>query len=143
MRRSLELLLCFLLLSMPGAGQQTTAGDWSAVTLLAVGTPVEVHRQNSGTVSGTIASVSPTSLALTLKSGVAASIDRQAIASVYRTEARHTLRGAAIGGLVGLGVGAGIGAGVCGATGPNTIGGCTRGQGTSPSPRPSSAWLAL
>lgn len=126
MRQSIGLLLCFVLLSMPAVGQQSgaAAGDWSAVTALPVGTTVEVHRQNSGTISGNIASVSATTLALTLKSGSATSIDRQAITRIYRNEGRHVVAGGAIGGLIGAAAGAGIGAASCG---PGRF--CTRGQG--------------
>lgn len=126
MRQSIGLFLCFVLLSMPAAGQQgvAVAGDWSAVASLPTGTAVEVHRQNRGTVSGTIAGVSATTLALTLKSGGATSIDRQTITRVYRNENRHVVPGAAIGGGIGAAAGAGIGAASCG---PNRF--CTRGQG--------------
>lgn len=124
MRQSIGLLLCFVLLLVPTTAQQNVVGDWSTVTSLPAGTAVEVHRQNSGTVSGIIASASPTTLALTLKGGSATSIDRQTITIVYRSKGRHIVQGAAIGGVIGAGVGAGIGAASCG---PNQF--CTRGQG--------------
>jgi hypothetical protein len=124
MRQSIGLLLCFLLLLVATTAQQDVTGDWSAVTALPAGTPVEVRRQNGVTVTGTIASASPTTLALTLKSGTATSIDRQSITLVYRSEGRHVVQGGAIGGVIGAAAGAGIGAASCG---PNHF--CTRGQG--------------
>lgn len=124
MRQWLALLMCCLLLSIPAAGGQNSRGDWSAVSSLPAGTPVEVQRRSGGTVRGTLASVSTTALSVTPNSGAAISIDRQTITSVYRTKGRHVVAGAAIGGLIGVGVGAGLGAAACG---PSAF--CRRSQG--------------
>lgn len=124
MRPWLTVMMCCLLLSIPAAGGQNSPGDWSAVSSLPAGTDVEVQRRSDGTIHGTIASVSATTLSVTPKGGAAVSIDRQTVTSVYRTKGRHILAGAAIGGLIGVGIGAGLGAATCG---PSAF--CTRGQG--------------
>jgi preprotein translocase subunit YajC len=123
-RQWLAAVMCCFLLSTPAAGGQNSRGDWSAVSSLPAGTPVEVQRRNGGTVRGTITSVSTTTLSVTPKSGAAISIDRQAITSVYRTKGRHVVAGAAIGAVIGVAAGAGLGAAAC-----SPSGFCTRGQG--------------
>lgn len=124
MRQLVASCLGIVLVTMPLAAQENDHDDWSVVSSLAVGTSVEVHRQDNGTIRGLIASVSDTSLILKLKTQMSTTVDRQNITRLYLTGRRHVALGALIGGAAGAGAGAVVGVAICGRGW-----GCTKGEG--------------
>ena len=100
------LVLSFLLSPVTLVAQAGT-NDWSRLSAVASGTKLSVKLKDGKKIEGKFASVSDSSLALTVKNA-AKEIRREEIASVHQV----SKKGAGKATLIGLGVGAGLGAGL-------------------------------
>jgi small nuclear ribonucleoprotein (snRNP)-like protein len=100
------LLLSFLLSPVTLVAQSGT-NDWSRLSAVASGTRLSVKLKDGKKVEGTFASVSDTSLSLTVKNA-AKEIRREEVASVHEIAKKSAGKAT----LIGLGVGAGVGAGL-------------------------------
>lgn len=98
------LLLSFLLSPLALAAQ-TAPTDWSRLSSVAGGTKLSVKLKDGKKVDGTFATVSDTTLALTVKNA-RKELRREDVASVHEVGGNSATKAT----LIGLGVGAGAGA---------------------------------
>jgi len=97
-----------LLLSAVSVAAQGQINDWSKVSALASGSKLSVKLKNGKTVSGTLSSVSDSTLSLTSKNAPV-EIKRDDVRTVHEVIKKSSATKAA---LIGTGVGAGAGAAV-------------------------------
>lgn len=100
-----------------------TSDEWSAVKALPAGTNIRVERHKSGSIEGTLKSVSDSEIAVMVKA-VSQTVAMGDVKAIYKLEPGSRGKWAAIGGAVGAGIGAAIAFAALGATGgsDNTAG---------------------
>ncbi|HEX5966503.1 MAG TPA: hypothetical protein VFY51_11255 [Pyrinomonadaceae bacterium] len=104
---AITMVLVLFLLSPVTLVAQTGTNDWSRLSVVTSGTKLSVKLKDGKKVEGTLATVSDTSLSLTVKS-VGREIRREEVASVHQVSGRSAGKAT----LIGLGIGAGAGAAI-------------------------------
>lgn len=101
------------------AGSSTQqVGDWSSINSVPTGDRLLVELKNGQTIEGKLASISDSSLSLTVK-GKSVDVKREDVARVYHVVKKSATKAT----LIGLGVGAGAGAAIGLAADANDNGG--------------------
>jgi len=106
MPRTAILLIPFLSLL---ATAQSVPSRWADVTAITAGTEIRVDTATSKAIQGKVASVTDSTLVITLKTGMQ-SFQQAEVTSVSVKKKGHRLRNTLIG--LGIGTGAGLGIGV-------------------------------